>query len=213
MVRTRKELAIFLSKLKTFEEPDQRLEQYSSDGDSAATLLWQAMIDNNIDGKTIIDLGSGTGILGIGALLLGAKKIFFVDIDAKTYNILKQNLEILTENWEIDLTDKWEFINSNVKDLNLKTKTEETTVITNPPFGTTKKHADKDFLEASKKLADEIYSMHKTNTEEFIQKFCKTNELKIIWAQPISFQLKNTLKHHKKHLQRVEVTIFHIKKS
>ncbi len=214
MVRTRKELAIFLSRLKPFEKPNMQLEQYSSDGDSAATLLWQAMIDGNIEDKEIVDLGSGTGILGIGALLLGAKKIIFIDSDASTYNTLQKNLKILTDNWEINLENKWEFINKDVRLITEKSEEEkkETTVISNPPFGTKIKHADKDFLEASIKLSNEIYSMHKTSTEKFIQAFSATNQLQIIWAQPISFPLKNTMKQHRKRLERIEVTIYHLRK-
>ena len=42
MGRSRKELAVFLSSWKTFENPNAMLEQHPTDGDTAAKLLWQA---------------------------------------------------------------------------------------------------------------------------------------------------------------------------
>lgn len=216
MVRSRRELAIFLSKLLTFSNPNQRLEQYSSDGNSAAALLWQAFIDGNIKDKYVIDLGCGTGILGIGALLLGARHVEFIDIDASVHIRLKENLEILKDNWEIDITDKWMFTNANVTNTQAETDSEklsQTTIVSNPPFGTRVKHADKTFLQAAIKRAKNIYSMHKSSTEIFVKSFARDNTLKILWNENISFQLKNTMPNHTKKLERVEVTIYHLEKN
>lgn len=214
MVRTRRELAIFLSQLKTFNTPNQQLEQYSSDGDSAANLLWQAFIDGNLEDRKVIDLGCGTGILGIGALLLGARHVEFVDIDASVHPTLKENFDILLEHWEIDIAGKWMFTNANVANcpatLSDSLEEERVTVISNPPFGTRVKHADKTFLQAAMRRGHDIYSMHKTSTEGFVAAFARDNNLSILWQQPISFQLKNTMPGHKKKMERVEVTIFHL---
>lgn len=216
MVRTRRELAIFLSNLKTFENPNQRLEQYSSDGDSAATLLWQAFLDDNIEDKYVVDLGCGTGILGIGALILGAKHVEFVDIDASIYPILKQNFEMMLDTWEINIDGKWTFTNANVANCPVEkddVHRENTTIISNPPFGTRVKHADKMFLEAGLNRGKHIYSMHKTSTSQFVKAFAMTNNLKNLWEQPISFQLKNTMPGHTKKMERIEVTIYHFEAS
>ena len=67
-------LARVLSGLKGFDEAKVRLEQYPTDGETAADILWNMYILGDIDGKVIVDLGAGTGILGIGAGLLGAKR-------------------------------------------------------------------------------------------------------------------------------------------
>ena len=76
-MRSKKELAILLSKLKTFDTPKTHLEQYSTDSEIAADILWFAYQNKDIEGKKIADFGCGTGILGIGALNLGANKILF----------------------------------------------------------------------------------------------------------------------------------------
>lgn len=45
----------------------------------------------NIHQKTVLDYGCGSGILGIGALLLGAKQVIAVDIDPQAILATKQN--------------------------------------------------------------------------------------------------------------------------
>jgi len=204
MVKSRKELAVFLSKLKVFESPKRQLEQYATDSEIASLLLWQAYQQGDILDKTVLDLGAGTGILGIGALILGAKHVEFLDIDASVYLTIKENLEMLTDNWEIDLTDRWSFTNVNCSAACAKVDT----VIMNPPFGTSNKHADKGFLKASMKIAPRIYSMHKTSTKGFVQSFSRDNNLQIVWEKDVLFPLKPTMGEHKKRLERIEVTLF-----
>ena len=86
-------LAIALSKLKTFKKPKVSLEQYPTDSEVAAELLWHAYMAGDIEGKKIADLGCGTGILGIGCLLLGAEHVYFADIDAEALEICLENLQ------------------------------------------------------------------------------------------------------------------------
>ena len=74
-------LAVVLSRLSVFQRPKVRVEQYPTDSEIAAEVLWSAFMKGDIDKMCIADLGCGTGILGIGALLLGAKKVYFLDID------------------------------------------------------------------------------------------------------------------------------------
>ncbi|MCF7799013.1 METTL5 family protein [Candidatus Woesearchaeota archaeon] len=207
MVRSRRDLAVFLSKLKTFSQPNQQLEQYSTDSDIAATLLWQAYLAGNINEKYVIDLGCGTGILGIGALLLGATHVEFIDIDAMVYSTLKENLAIMQDHWEIELTGKWTFTNNNISTCG-KTMREDAVVIMNPPFGTQIKHADKLFLTGATTMAPLIYTMHKTSTRNFLQAFSADNKYIITWQTDVKYPLKNTLGHHKKRLERIEVTLF-----
>ena len=48
----------------------------------------------NFDGKTVLDVGCGSGILGLSALLLGAKRAELVDIDPQAAEIAIHNAEI-----------------------------------------------------------------------------------------------------------------------
>ena len=79
----KKDLEVLLSQFQSFVQPQVKLEQYQTPSSLAADLLWDAYQKGNIQGKTLADFGCGTGIFGLGALFLGAKKVFFVDIDAR----------------------------------------------------------------------------------------------------------------------------------
>jgi len=218
MVKSRRELAIFLSKLKVFEKANVRLEQYPSDSEVAAILLWQAAMRDDVEDRDIIDLGCGTGILGIGALILGAKHVSFIDIDPHVEEILKENIQMTLDNWEIDLEGKWDFTRQDIREvakdntLSKHAQDSDKVVITNPPFGTKIKHADKFFLTAGKKLSNTIYSMHKTTTDVFVKAFARDKELEVVWQEDTSFPIKKTMPDHKKKIERIAVSLYCLKK-
>ena len=143
MISSKSSLAVLLSKLRVFEAPKLKAEQYTTDSEIAADVLWQAYYLRDIENKTIADLGSGTGILGLGALLLGAKKVFFVENDKDSIEITKENLAFIEKETKAKLSEKAIFLNRDINNFNDKVDT----VIQNPPFGTKQEHADKVFLE------------------------------------------------------------------
>ena len=72
-----------------FREP--ALEQYGTDGETAARWLYSINSEEPFeDTNGIIDLGAGNGILGIGALLLGAPNAIFVEIDEEVCESLQE---------------------------------------------------------------------------------------------------------------------------
>lgn len=202
MIRSQKHLAITLSYLKTFSNPKAKYEQYSTDSEIAAKLLWMAYMEGNIKEKRIIDLGCGTGILAVGALLLGAKHVVCVDVDPDIYPLLKANMD------EVEApASRWMFANQNMANCNCY---DADTVIMNPPFGTKIPHADKMFLTTALNSAPQIYTLHKTSTEDFVRAFCRDNKLIIEWVEQHSYPLKNTLPKHKKKIERISVSAFHL---
>src|SRR3989344_845623 len=108
---TKKTLAIELSKLKVFEKPKLTGEQYTTDSEIAAEVLHFAYMDHDIKNNIIADLGCGTGILGIGVLLLEAGFVYFVDNDKEAIEILKDNLSKYKINKK-----KYKIINKYIKD-------------------------------------------------------------------------------------------------
>ncbi|MFH1668442.1 MAG: METTL5 family protein [Candidatus Woesearchaeota archaeon] len=200
--RSKSQLAIALSKLKVFTSPRPDLEQYTTDSEIAADMIWAAYMAGELEDAIIADLGCGTGILGIGTLIMGAGNVFFVDKDKRALEILRSNLEMM------DLHEGFDIINSDVSEF-----TEEVDmVIQNPPFGTQEIHADKKFLEHAMRITDNIYSFHKTATAGFIVKLCKDNGFMIKEKFNFAFPLKQTMKQHKKKIERIEVSCFHIER-
>ena len=66
-------------------------------------LEWLALNQKNLTDKIMIDYGTGSGILAISAMKLGAKKVYAVDIDPQALDATRQNalknnvqLEIMT---------------------------------------------------------------------------------------------------------------------
>ena len=59
---TKSRLAIELSELKVFESAKLKLEQYPTDSEIAADILWNAFMHGDIEGKTIADLAKRLGV-------------------------------------------------------------------------------------------------------------------------------------------------------
>jgi len=208
MISSKSKLAILLSKLRVFEAPKLKAEQYTTDSEIAADVLWQAYYLGDINNKTIADLGSGTGILGLGALLLGAKKVFFIESDKNSIQTAKENLKFLEEETGINLAKKAIFLNQDINNFNDKVDT----VIQNPPFGTKQKHADKVFLEKAFLLANVIYSFHKLGTEGFVNSISKDNGFEVTYLWKFDFPIKATYRFHRKRIQRIKVGCWRMKK-
>ncbi|MCJ8147089.1 50S ribosomal protein L11 methyltransferase [Acinetobacter sp. A3.8] len=94
-------------------------------GNHASTFLslqWLASID--LKDKVVIDYGCGSGILGVAALLLGAKYVYATDIDPQAVLATKQNAELngvanrlwvgLPEEFEAHYQDKTEILVANI---------------------------------------------------------------------------------------------------
>ena len=48
---------------------------------ATTTLMIQQMLDTDLNGKTVLDMGCGTGVLAIAAIKLGAQNVKAIDID------------------------------------------------------------------------------------------------------------------------------------
>ena len=202
---TKKSLAIELSKLAVFKNPNIMLEQYPTESDIAAEILWDAAMKNEIQEKTVADFGAGTGILGLGCMLLGAKKVYFVDVDKEALETAKENYKTLSEKYDLSEA-KTEFIKNDVREFKEKVDL----LIQNPPFGIKNPHADKAFLEAAFKVSPLIYSLHKTESKTFIEKVSRDNSFRVIEVKNYNFPLKQTMSYHTRKIQRIEASCFKI---
>lgn len=195
-------LAIILSQLKGFYSPKVGQEQYLMDSEIAAFTIWNAYLLRDIEGKVIADLGCGTGILGIGALLLRAKYVFFVDYDKKALETAKNNiLNVKSEGYKLG---KSEFICQNIDKLGVKTDI----VLQNPPFGTKLRHSDIIFLKKAIETAPVVYSFHKSETKSFLRQFADKNNAKITHIWDFKFPLKATFIFHRRKIHRISVSCF-----
>ncbi len=198
---TKSQLAIRLSMLKIFASPELASEQYPTDSEIAADILWNAYMKGDIERKVIADLGCGTGILGIGCLLLGAKKSYFVDKDEMCLATAAENLQ------ELQLKN-CELINSDISKLSLKADV----VVQNPPFGTKRKHADRAFLIKAFDTAGVIYSIHKATSVSFIEELSRDNGFRVTNILRYSMPLKRSHAFHRRRIHRIEVACFRLER-
>lgn len=193
-------LAIVLSRLEGFYEPKVMEEQYSMDSEIGASVLWNAHLLGDIKGKVIADFGCGTGILGIGTLLLGAKHVLFVDNDENALVIAKNNiLKVKSEGYKLGQA---EFVCQDIGKLEIKAYI----VIQNPPFGTKIRHNDAYFLEKALKTASVVYSFHKSESKGFLERFAAKKNAKITHIWDFKFPLKAAFSFHQRQIHRINVS-------
>ncbi|MEK6839520.1 MAG: METTL5 family protein [Nanoarchaeota archaeon] len=203
MVLTKKELAVLLSSLKPFPDVKVELEQYQTPGEIAADVLWTAHMQGDLQGKIVADLGCGTGILGCGALALGAKHVLFVDVDRKALLIAKENVAQLEQ--LLKKTFSALFMLQNVAQFHRSIDT----VLQNPPFGVQEEHADRAFLQAAM-ASKVVYSFHKLETRHFIENFVRNNHKTATFVKSYTFPLKKTMLFHTKPVYHIDVGLWRI---
>jgi len=158
----KQELARTLQSVSPHPDPRAYLEQYTIPADLAADILFLACyVHEDIDGKFVLDLGTGTGRLAIGASILGAEYVVGIDIDRLALNVASESCKQL--NLEID------WLLGEVGSL----RGQVDTILMNPPFGTKQPHADVKFIQIALKLGKTIYTIHKASTRQFLQRWLR----------------------------------------
>lgn len=190
-----RKLEILLEEVEGFVEPDLELEQYPTPALLAAEILHFAYMQGDLE-DTVHDLGCGTGILAIGAKLLGAKKVVGFDTDEKALKIARKNAE--------KLGVEVEFVCSDISEVSEPANT----TLMNPPFGAREKGKDRPFISAALRTSEVIYSIHNHGSLAFIQKFIKPAV--ITHSYVARFPIKRTFDFHKKEREVIEVEIFRI---
>lgn len=204
------ELGIILSQLETFNSPKVRIEQYITDSQTASSALWNAYQLGEVKNKIIADFGAGTGIIGIGALLLGAKEVVFIESDNSSIEILKKNLLTIQK---ITKESKYELGKAIIQEKEVKNvNINADTVIMNPPFGTKQEHADKEFLKVAFKSANVVYSFHKTTTTQFVRSYSNDSGFTPTNQWEYDILLPKTQHFHTKKLARVKTTFWRLER-
>ncbi|MGB9636521.1 MAG: METTL5 family protein [Thermoplasmata archaeon] len=192
----KKHLEILLSKVEDIEAPNVHLEQYSTPPSIAAAILHLANSLGDVEGKRIIELGCGNGIFALGAALLGAGECIGIDIDPKAIEKAKENANKLSLNVEFICLDVNE-VTGNYD-----------TVFQNPPFGCQQKHADLPFLGKAVEIGNVIYSLHRGETERFIEYQFVSKGCRITHKERFKFPVKHRYKFHRASEVKFDVVMF-----
>ena len=160
-----RQLEMLLERVSGFGNPSAEREQYQTPAPLAARLVHMAMMAGDITGRSVLDLGSGTGILAIGAALLGAR-VTAVEDDVEAVCIAEANASSLG----CDI----HFIRTDVASKEAMVLIPECdTVIMNPPFGAQTEHADRPFLHMALLKAHVIYGIFNAGSGPFITEYIR----------------------------------------
>lgn len=157
-----KHLAIELSKLRPHPCTSVELEQYATEGDLAA--YWILGIDqvDIIEGKRILDLGAGNGILGFGCLLLGAQHVTLVEADSQAIETIEANAERLSTRCQGEV----EIIHEHISFQSGKPSSIPDIIVMNPPWGVQTAKADRPLLEFAFSLgAPVVHLLHSAKSK------------------------------------------------
>ncbi len=154
-IKSKKDLEIILSRAPSFPNPKIELEQYPIESRLAAEILWFAYLRGYIENRCVADYGCGTGILSLGAALLGANQVLCIDIDCETLSIA---IHWFKQHGVDDVID---IVCSDVNRVSLR---HIETIVMNPPFGVKRHGADIEFLKSAFRANPYIIiSVHKFN--------------------------------------------------
>jgi putative methylase len=194
----KRDLEIRLQSLDGFDEPDPSLEQYPTPSVIASDILFHAYSEGDISGRTVNDLGCGTGIFAIGACLLGGDAAGF-DISSEAIGKAKCNAESLGVNAAFEVCDISEV-----------TRRADTTVM-NPPFGSQRRNADRPFLDKATELSGSVYSIHMETTLPFLRRYVRETGKEICYHKTYKYQIPHTFSFHSKREHVVDVVMVVIK--
>lgn len=196
-----KDLKIELSSVKDFSRMSVGLEQYITPVEIAASMAYTIHTAyNDIEGKSILDLCCGTGMLSFACSYFLPSYVLGVDVCLSALSTFRLNN--LKFGINVDLLrcpmEDLDFINTRFD-----------TAILNPPFGTKVKHADVKALDKALELCDVVYSLHKSSTREYLIRKYPTAKV----LARIKYELPRKHEFHRKDKKTIEVDFIRIAKN
>lgn len=200
---SRRTVARRLESVEDFSDPSAALEQYLTPPEIAAHICHLAGLQGDLE-RTVIDLGTGTGMLAIAAALLGADRVVGVDVDADALALARQNAT------HVDGTERIEWLRADVTRHPLSVT--DTTVLSNPPFGAQRgnRHADRNFLETAREIADVTYTIHNEGSQSFVESFATDEGGDVTHAFRATFPIERRFNFHTEAETTLEAEVFRI---
>lgn len=195
-----RDLELLLSRVPGHPAPRADLEQVATPAPLAADLLYRALALGDVADRRVLDLGCGTGVFAIGALLLGAREAVAVDLDAAALAVARAAAE------RAGVAERLVLVEADVA-----TWTPDAgfdVAIQNPPFGAQKRGADRPFLEKALAAARVAYSMHLTETGDFVLAYARARGAEMTHAWDYAFPVRHLFRHHERASATIPVTAF-----
>ncbi|MFC4359913.1 METTL5 family protein [Halobium salinum] len=188
-----------------FEDPRASLEQYPTPPDVAAHLVHLADLHGDVDGRTVVDLGAGTGMLALGAALRGPARVVGVELDRAALETARENERRVGSMTPVH----WVQADATRPPLAID---EPTTVLMNPPFGAQDgaRGADRAFLLAAADLAAVSYSVHNAGSREFVEALVADEGGEVTHAFAVDFAVDHQFDFHESERRELETEVYRI---
>jgi len=202
---TKSELTQQLGVVVGFDDPRADLEQYRTPPELAAHLVHVADLQGDIDGRVVVDLGCGTGMLALGAALRGPETVVGLDIDPDPLATARENER------RVASTSAVSWVRADATEAPL-CPDGPTTVVMNPPFGAQdgNEHADRAFLATAAEVATVSYSIHNADSAGFVEAFADDNGGSVTHAFRTEFTLPRAFDFHEADSRTIDVELFRI---
>ena len=182
----REELVRRIQAVPAPSDPSAPLEQVVTPAEAAANLLTNLDRRFALAGRSVLDLGCGTGRLAIGAALLGASPVVGVDVDARLVLSARAAARAAQAPVEFHVSDVVEW--SRPADI----------VVMNAPFGAQRRHADRPFWDRAFALAGiAIGAFASRASRTFIARLALDRGAHVIEVEPVPWNLPRTFPHHR----------------
>jgi putative methylase len=209
----KRQLISLIEQMRTFDPATAKveLEQYATDAIAAVELVFIAgFMHDDLRGRLVIDLGTGTGRLAISALCMGAWRVAGIEIDPDALALAKENARSFALDRKLDL------LLGDVENLPLAPlkQPDGVTVIMNPPFGVQVKGADTRFLRVAMAIpgASVIYSCHLKNDKNraFLRKVAEAGSWRVAELRQTTMVLPRLYEYHEKKRKEIEVDLYRL---
>ena len=193
----RAELVQALSRLEGYAAARAESEQVLSPPEAAATLLLEAVRREDLVGRSVLDLGCGTGVLAVGAALLGAGPVVGIDADTGAIEVARRNAALAGAAVGLEVGPVEAY------------RSPADTVVMNPPFGAQRRHADRPFWDTAFRLARRrIYAFSLAASRTFIADSAVARGARVEAIQPVPWRFPRTFPHHRKRSVELPVELW-----
>jgi putative methylase len=190
----RSELVRLVQRVPGFPDPRPELEQLSTPAEAAATLLGAADRLDGLRGRSVLDLGCGTGRLAIGAAALGAAPVTGVDADASAIAVARRAARAAG----LAVAFRLGTVGPAGEGADV--------VVMNPPFGAQRAHADRPFWDAAfARARRSVYAFSLEASRSFIARQAVERGAQVVEVVPVPWGLARTFAHHRR--ARVELNV------
>ena len=198
----KKDLELIIETIPVYRKPKIFLEQYPTPGDVASDVIWEVFMREDVTSNVVFDLGAGTGRLGLGISLLGAKYVILIDVDV---DCLRDALKWSRDNNLINV----DFIVGDARMLPIRS-TVKGIVIQNPPFGIRSKITDADFLKSAFSIARVVYSLHRMHERSriYIKNLALSFGFNAKLIKTYSFRIPQIYKEHYRRVYYIEADLW-----